>query len=441
MLRMTIQKLKFYLFLLLSVNAIALPVPLSVAQNTFPFPINGHLKITTTISGYDSDSIFSLVDVGPYLDGQIEIRLKNTSYISNRVFLETHYESLLAGGDTRRKTNQLMDQIGIKGFSDFLPSSEVEDDHRFMDLTHILKNEDGYIAYHRLDRLALGINYPYATIIVGRQAQTWGNGMIFNPMDLFNPFSPTDIQRDYKMGDDMIAVTILSVVGGDLQALYVVRRDENHDIEWDYASLAAKYHRIFNTMEIHLMGGRHYQDNVMGMGAVGYIGGAVWRMDGTWTFLETDNQSKDEEVLFSFVANADYSWIWGGKNYYGFIEFYHNGLGRSKYLDAFCDQNIMDRISRGELFTIGRNYLSTMVQCEMHPLFNVYFTIIENIRDPSGILLPRIVWDMTQNIQVTAGATLFHGPRDTEFGGIDLPGTDMALKSADSCFIWGTWYF
>ena len=146
-------------------------------------------------------------------------------------------------------------------------------------------------------------------------------------------------------------------------------------------------------------------------------------------------------VFFSFVANLDYSWLWGGKNFYGFFELFHNGLGRSHYFNAFLDENITDRISRGEMFTIGKNYLSAMVQCEVHPLFNVYCTIIENFEDPSGILLPRAIWDITQNMQLIIGGTIFHGSKGTEFGGIDLPGTGMVLKTADSAFIWGAWYF
>ena len=30
-----------------------------------------------------------------------------------------------------------------------------------------------------------------------------GERVFFNPMDLFNPFAPTDIEREYKIGDDM----------------------------------------------------------------------------------------------------------------------------------------------------------------------------------------------------------------------------------------------
>ena len=60
--------------------------------------------------------------------------------------------------------------------------------------------------YHRLDRLSVTFQPYWGTLQIGRQALTWGNGFLFNPMDLFNPFSPTQIDREYKPGDDMVSI-------------------------------------------------------------------------------------------------------------------------------------------------------------------------------------------------------------------------------------------
>ena len=35
---------------------------------------------------------------------------------------------------------------------------------------------------------------------------SWGNGLVFQPMDLFNPFTPTAVDRDYKPGNDLLLV-------------------------------------------------------------------------------------------------------------------------------------------------------------------------------------------------------------------------------------------
>lgn len=413
-----------------------------LARSAASLPISGQFKFSGKAAHHESDSIFSLAGDGTYIDGQADIRLKNTFYFSEWGYILAHYEAVLAGGDTRRKTNELLDLIGIPGTSGILPFNQVEDDRRLMDLTHVITDEEGHIGYHRLDRLALGIRHQRGAVIIGRQAQTWGNGMIFNPMDLFNPFSPTDIHRDYKIGDDMVSALFPTGASGDFQILYVPRRDAGHDIKWDESSIAAKWHIGTNGVELDIMGARHYEDIVIGMGSTGYVGNAAWRMDGTWTFLKNDpDVIGEKDGFFAIVANVDYSWILKGKNFYGFLEFYHNGLGRSEYIDAFFDKHIMDRISRGELFTLGKNYLSALVQCELHPLFNVYCTLIENLGDPSGIMMPRAVWDAAENLQITIGATLFTGKEGTEYGGIAIPFTNLYFKQADNLFIWITKYF
>jgi hypothetical protein len=137
----------------------------------------------------------------------------------------------------------------------------------------------------------------------------------------------------------------------------------------------------------------------------------------------------------------DYSWVWSEKNFYGFIEYYFNGLGKDDYPDALLDQDITERLARGELFVLGRNYLSGHIQVELHPLFQVFFTAINNIEDPSGILQPYATWDITQNLQITGGLSVSYGAKGTEFGGFTLPGTDIRSKSPDNTYLWLIYYF
>jgi hypothetical protein len=58
---------------------------------------------------------------------------------------------------------------------------------------------------------------------VGRQALTWGSGLVFRPMDLFNPFSPTATDTEYKPGADMVYVQQVFADGSDLQLIVVPR--------------------------------------------------------------------------------------------------------------------------------------------------------------------------------------------------------------------------
>ncbi|HKL01261.1 MAG TPA: hypothetical protein VJ943_13490 [Desulfotignum sp.] len=411
-----------------------------------PFPCNarveaewgGHLKTRGSVSWQDDASIYGLADTGEYVDGSAELRLKNKLFFSGRLSMETHYEALITGGDTRRKTADIQNRLpqiagvmpGMNGLSD---------DWRFLDLTGVIDKNDSSLAYHRLDRLRLTYLPEWGSISLGRQALTWGNGLLFNPMDLFNPFAPTDIERDYKVGDDMAVVQMYLDHIGDLQFLYVPRRDPvTADPAWDQASLAGKLHVMKNNLELDIMAAKHYADYTLGLGVSGYLKSAAWRMDAVYTFLSA-NENKNG--FLTCTANMDYSWVWATKNMYGLVELYYNSLGEDDSASALANSAIVERLGRGELFTLGRYYLATQIQAELHPLFNVFVTAITNLEDRSVIFQPRAAWNLAQNMELIFGAQMYAGETGSEFGGFTIPGTDFTHKSPDSVFAWVTWYF
>ena len=396
----------------------------------------GRLRTTGWVSRVTDDTLFEPVGTGTYFDASTNFRLTNETFFTDAVFTEIHYELLWFGGDTLRKQNELQDIFPNLPDNFLFLGAPLTDDRRLMDLTDIIKEEDSWFLAQRLDRLYLSLLGDQGSLRIGRQAITWGNGFVFNPMDLFNPFPPTAIDRDYKVGDDMINAQYSVKPFGDLQLLYVARRNPDTDtIEFDQASLAGKMHFALGTNEFDAMVSKHFKDQVIGAGAQGYIGDTAWRLDTTWTFLD------DGDDYLSVVANMDYSWVWLKKNFYGFIEYYYNGLGKDDYADALRDPNITERLARGELFALGRNYLSGHLQIELHPLVKLSLTSINNIKDPSGIWQPYLVWDITQNLQLTGGLNLLYGDKNSEFGGFELPGTDLRTRTPDRAYVWFIYYF
>ena len=397
----------------------------------------GRFKVEGLVSSADDDSIYKPVGTGTYFDGIASLRLTNETFFSDSVFFEIQFESILAGGDTVRKHNELEAFFPNLPEGILIPGAPLNDDRRLMDLTAI-HEQDSYFWINRLDRLYLALMPDWGAIRIGRQAITLGNGLIFNPMDLFNPFPPAAIDRDYKVGDDMVTAQIHVPSIGDFQTIWVIRRNPvSGDVEPDQNSLAGTLHFETGTTDFDIMATKHYSDYVIGAGATGYLGDAAWRMDVTWTFLQ-DSENSD---YLSLVANMDYSWVWLNKNCYGLIEFYFNGLGETDYKEALTNPDIVERLSRGELFVLDRYYLSGSIQMELHPLFNVYFTSINNVVDPSGILQPRAVWDITQNLQMTFGVNFTWGAKGTEFGGFTIPGTDLLSRSPNNAYAWLSYYF
>jgi len=396
----------------------------------------GRIKTAGFASRITDDTIFERVGTGTYYDASANFRLTNETFFTDALFTEIHYEMLWFGGDSVRKQNELRDIFPNLPDNVLFLGAPLTDDRRLMDLTDIIKEEDSWFLAQRLDRLYIALLGEHGSLRIGRQAITWGNGFVFNPMDLFNPFPPTAIDRDYKVGDDMINAQYSLKQFGDLQLLYVARRNpDNDEVEFDQASLAGKLHFALGTNEFDVLAAKHFEDHVIGAGSRGYLGNTAWRLDTTWTFLD------DGDDYLSLAANMDYSWVWFRKNLYGFVEYYYNGLGKNNYADALLDPNINERLARGELFGLGRNYLSAHIQIELHPLVKASFTAINNIEDPSGILQPYVAWDITQNLQMTGGLNLYYGDRGSEFGGFKLPGTDLRNRPPNNAYLWFIYYF
>jgi hypothetical protein len=399
----------------------------------------GHFKTTGIVSWPDDESFLQPAGTDTFFDGSIDFRLKNKIFWTNQGYFETHYEALALGGDIRRKKKELEQTHPHLFKNGFISGSNLNDDRRLMDLTKTINETDDYLIYHRLDRFALTWQPHWGNVSFGRQALTWGNGLLFNPMDLFNPFAPTDIERDYKVGDDMAIIQFAADTTSEFQILYVPRRNPaNNNIEGDQSSMAAKLHLAAGITEFDIMTAIHYQDKVIGFGSTGYLKEAAWRLDTTYTFLHDDSRRNG---FLSLVANMDYAWVWQGKNFYGLLEFYYNGLGSDQYSEALQDPNILERWSRGELFTLGKTYLSGTIQVELHPLLNIYLTLINNVADPSGIMQPRVIWDMKENIQLTCGAGIYYGETGTEYGGFKILTTTFLSKPSDNAFLWITFFF
>ncbi len=395
----------------------------------------GHVRGRGAVSWPDEETIQGALEPAPHYDGTADFRIKNKVFFGQWGYFDTHYEAVLWGGGSWR-TAQSLEELypGLVKLYGAAP----DDSTSFMDLTWTDSNDD-YLFYHRIDRLALTVQPEWGSIRIGRQALTWGNGLIFNPMDLFNPFEPTDILRDYKVGEDMVTVDFSVQETGGLQFVYVPRRNPiSHDVTWDQSSLGGKWHFSLGTTDFDVMAAKNYEDYVVGLGSTGYLGDAAWRMDATWTFL--DEQSSDDGFL-SLVANLDYSWVWLEKNMHGLMEFYFNGLGTDDYGQAYNNPDILIRLIRGEMFTIGRTYLAGEVQMELHPLFSIYLSVINNMADPSGVLQPRATWDMTGDLQMTFGGSIYYGAAGTEYGGFQLGDNGVLIKPANSAFLWLTYFF
>jgi len=293
------------------------------------------------------------------------------------------------------------------------------DKYRLFDLTSEIKDSSSQQTYHRLDRFFINHNSDNINTRFGRQAITWGNGFVFNVMDLFNPFSPTALDTEYKPGDDMIYIQMTQASNADWQFIYLPRRDLNNDIKKDESSFAAKFHTTISSSDIDVLVSQHYSEEIIGFGFNHPVADSMWRLDITHTRTDADTN------ITSLSTNLDYSWTSFNKNFYGFVEYYYNGFG----IDAgeTTNASLLNRVARGELHTLFKRYLAIGLRIEIHPLINISPTLIQNLTDNSALLSLNAQYDWLQNLSISAQLLLSQGDSESEYGGPSSQGDSLNL--------------
>lgn len=410
------------------VLALALPPPDCWAQTT---TVGGHAKYQVVYQSWPDDSIFGDLLGSSSTNQYLESRLK-LDFEDGPWDFEADYQFLAINADS------LLLSEGLPGAP--LPvDAVISDERRWWNLTYRFGDDDRTAGVHRLDRLSVGLTTDRTAWRFGRQAISWGNGMLFTAMDVFNPFDPAAVDKEYKTGDDMLYGQYLFANGDDLQGVAVVRRDPvNGQVKADESSLAFKYHGFLGMNEIDLLAARHYGDSLVGLGGNIGLGGAVWRGDLTWTRTAARN-------VYSAVTSLSYSWTWGGRNVSGLAEYYYNGFGQSggDYSGAGLAGNseLLRRLARGELFTLGRHYLAVSATIEFTPLFLLVPSLFVNVGDPSALAQLVARADLRQDLLLLCALNVPIGPAGSEYGGIETPVDGRYFSTGPGLFAQLAWYF
>jgi hypothetical protein len=389
-----------------------------------PWELGGHTKLRFIGTTFPSDSVFRQLTGKESLDLEGDLRL-NFKAAPGRWTFNADYQLIGLYGDRVEYTRDLPPAIDL--LSPRLP----DDRRRLFDFTKVMHDRDKAAVLHRLDRFWAGYASEKAVVRVGRQAISWGNGLFYAPMDLVNPFDPAAVDTEYKAGDDMVYLQYLQDSGNDLQAAAVVRRNPlNGEVESEQATVAVKYHGFVGNSEYDLLVAEHYDDLVLGLGGTWSPGGAVLR--------------GDSDTHVQLVANWTYSWTWRGRNMSGALEYHFNGFGQQdgRYDPESLAENpdLLERLARGETFTLGRHYLAGSVLIEMTPLWTLTPTLLANIGDPSALLQLVTSRSLSDNVTFLGSLNVPVGPGGSEFGGIES-GDGLYLSTGPGVFAQLAWYF
>jgi len=394
--------------------------------------LTGHFKYRLTGFSNPRSSVFNDVTGDSTTDHAANIRL-NLGWRGGNWGGRADYQLIGLKGDAF----DIARSVPREGI--LFASRAPTDKRRLFDLTSVITDGNDYAVVQRLDRLWLSHTGEDTAVRIGRQAISWGNGLIYTPMDFFNPFDPAAVDREYKPGDDMIYGQYALDDGDDVQGVFVFRRSlDTGKVEADKGSMAFKYHGLETTSEFDLLLAQHFGDTLAAAGGNLELGGSVWRGDAVAT-------RTDGDTVLQLVTSVSRSWPAMGKNVSGVVEYFFNGFGQSNGnyspQDLATNPDLVKRVARGELFTLARHYIAVTASVEMTPLLMVTPGLFLNISDGSALFQTVLQHDLRQDLVLLGSLNIPVGPEGTEFGGVESGQQGRYLSTGPGIFVQLAAYF
>lgn len=369
-------------------------------------PLQGHIKTQQQYFLSDQNSFDNFLGQAQSSQTLVDFRLiEEIQY--KQWALVTHYQLNSINGsavELTTKKNRLFSSFNSQQASSLF------------DLSNNIKQKNSHIIKQKLDRFYLSYSQDQLVIKIGRQALSWGNGLVFRPMDIFNPFSPDEVDSSYKSGTDMIYGQWLFDNGSDISFLMVPRRDViNRELSSELSSRAIKWHSFYGNIQTDLLLAKDYRNTIIAAGFNGPVSNAIWRTDIVQTMLNNN------EKKLSLVFNLETAWQGYAKNFSGFVEYFHNGLGEKNtgYTLDEISSELNQSIFRGQLFNTGQNYLAYGLRISWTPLLQLSPLLMTNTDDHSRLFFIQGLYSYSQNTRIDFGASLSVGKQGSEFGGLE----------------------
>ena len=273
-----------------------------------------------------------------------------------------------------------------------------------------------------LDRLQMRFTLPYLDVTVGRQAISLGKAYFWNPLDVFLPFDPRQVDREYKPGVDAVRVDIpigavsgLNLIAGfgrerDTNGAY--REDDFGRASWCESALLGRGYTNLGGFDLSLQGGKVSGGAMVGAALSGEIGPVATRAEASYTF----GSDCPEELADSFVGVLGV-----GHRFDNTLdleaEYLFNGAA-----DPGDRQESFLRVARGTSLQVSQHVLGLVATYELLPILHASLALLVSLADGSGQVQPGLTYSISDEADFLFGALIPWGARpdqltlESEFG-------------------------
>lgn len=278
-----------------------------------------------------------------------------------------------------------------------------------------------------LDRLAVAYKSARVNATVGRQAIGWGRGAVFSAVDLFAPFSPLELDREWRRGIDAIRAEL--AITPRLSADAVAAIGEHVDS----STFAARVRGYRDTFDFELFGGWRAQDLVAGVTASAPIGDA--ELHGELAGFRTPEPLPEEGPLgdrtaIKALAGGSYR-VAIGNGILLLAEYHYSGFGAARAQDVIAllrEPGFAARFKRGDTQILGRHAIALVAGYEASPELELGLRWLQSPVDGSGVVTPTATARLSDRLSVIGAMYVPYGAGpagpmlESEYGASSLTG-------------------
>jgi hypothetical protein len=274
---------------------------------------------------------------------------------------------------------------------------------------------------HEIDRANFQMHVRRADVTIGRQAIGWGRGVMFTSVDLFAPFSPLEVDREWRSGVDAVRADIkltdrssVDLVGAFGDTL-------------DRSAFAARARGYAGTVDVEVVGGRRGQDLFGGVTSSAAVGDAEVHGEAASFRVPSD---AEHELVWKVVVGGSYRFPVGA-GILAYAEYHYSGFGAEhpeEILALLTTPAFVGRFVRGDMQILSRHAVGLTGSYEASPEITYSGQWLHNPGDRSGIVAPAMTYTFNDavsllgSIYVPYGRPPEGGVLRSEYGAAPLSG-------------------
>lgn len=299
--------------------------------------------------------------------------------------------------------------------------------YRIRQLDWSFVSGESYQWRHEIDRLAAEYKLSSLSVTVGRQAIGWGRGVMFSAVDLFAPFSPLEIDREWRRGIDAARLEV--TFNPQLSADAVAALGDSVDT----SAFVGRVRGYRGTADFELVGGWRARDLMAGVTSSAVVGDAevhgelaVFRAPAA---LPAGGQF-DARLAIKALLGGSYR-IAAGNGVLVVAEYHYSGFGAADagaILPLLANPSFATRFARGDTQLLGRHAIALVATYEVSPELALALRWLQSPVDGSGVATPTATATLSDRLAVLGAIFVPYGSAPTgttlqsEYGATALTG-------------------